>query len=126
MTIDYNLAKQLKDAGFPSEYKNYECKECGKPCEDSEVGTPCSCGWNGKVPIDIVFRAPTLEELIEACGETYKGYEFMLSYSIDQWFCNYFNDNFKKISNFPNGIGKTPTEAVANLYLELHKSKEKQ
>jgi len=66
--MDYELAKKLKDMGFPSKYKNWECKECGKPYEDSEVGTSCvSCGWNGARKVDVVFRAPTLSELIEAC-----------------------------------------------------------
>ena len=59
--ISYELAKELKDAGFPQ-------KESGTPhtrhvCEKHQYKYPTfSCG-----ECDIVY-APTLSELIEACG----------------------------------------------------------
>ncbi len=68
---------------------------------------------------------PTFSELIEACGEMFKG---MVKYRTE-W--NAFGNRQEKVrpGELPSftgiesldGKGKTPEEAVANLYLALHK-----
>ena len=130
--MDYELAKKLKDMGFPSKYKNWECEECGKPYEDSEVGTSCvSCGWNGPRRVDIVFRAPILSELIEACGdkmvalqrgEVFNGPNYEVKKGGWEAVSRWESYNPPEIDeSFPFGKGKTPEEAVAKLWIELNK-----
>jgi hypothetical protein len=96
--MNYSIAKELQDAGFP---------QGGK-------GT-----W--VTPLDkIVVRAedrvysPTLEELIEACGKSFVG----LTASDDD-----SGDWSAFATGYPVGVieGKSPSEAVARLWLVLHR-----
>lgn len=107
MTSD--LAKQLKDAGFPQEGKGMFCGNVGliKP----EDFTP-----NGVVVMtqeDFLYL-PTLEELIEVMGNNFRNVNQDMA---PVWQANaYLNstgDNFAH--------GSTPTEAVARLWLALNK-----
>ena len=96
--MNYELAKKLKDAGFPD-------KKVGEIVEYPE----------GKA-----FGIPNLSELIEALGDVY----FSLSnHSGDQGWCATLNDHFCSPMDIQkyHGHGKTPEEAVANLWLELNK-----
>lgn len=99
--IEYNLAKQLKDAGFPQ----HNLGEVYHP--DGCTNEACH---------------PTLSELIEACG---KDFGVLGRNNSDRkigntdpshyWCADFlmkFTDNF---------TGSTPEEAVAKLWLELHK-----
>ena len=91
--IDYNLAKQLKEKGFP----NWHIDSC--ECER------CSC-----------YYIPTLDELIEACGLRFGE----LQRDIDDigeviWYAA--ERSYKGVY----GKGKTPEEAVAKLWIELNK-----
>jgi hypothetical protein len=96
--ITYELAKQLKDAGFPQHEDHMVCEvhDCfyGIPHE----GHPC---------------APSLEELIEACGDSL--------HSIEHWV-----EEGEGWTAFPMSSmqkcaeGATPTEAVARLWLALN------
>jgi len=98
--MNYELAKQLKDAGFPLEY-GITVGSDGKQKE-----------WRNE---NIV--KPTLEELIEACGD---GLQSLIN--------NRFSDgggwvaytNAKDSTGERMDIyGKTPSEAVAKLWLAL-------
>lgn len=63
--MDYNLAKQLKDAGFPQEMKKgtYLCKTIGINIDSfAEFDNTLS-------------YSPTLSELIEACGDNFDALE---------------------------------------------------
>lgn len=98
--MDYELAEQLKDAGFPQgidEYSQYVESD----------GSIC-CYWNR---IETGAYIPTLEELIEACGDDfgslYQGGEL-------GWVAD------KHIHECEQE-GKTTIEAVARLYLALNK-----
>lgn len=91
--IPYELAKKLKDAGFPQEMKDGSMLDDGLNNE----------GYGPETAYD-----PTLSELIEACGESF----VMLGHRGSGWFS-------ESISNIGNGT--TPEEAVANLWLELNK-----
>lgn len=86
--MDYNLAKQLKDTGFPQMDGRYLN--------------------NGEVYV------PTLEELIEACGD---GFQTLERYKgvPDRW-----QANTLKQKSF---LGATPVEAVAKLWLALNPKK---
>ncbi len=102
--MDYELAKELKDAGFPQ-----------KEMFDTE-------DFNGQWLGEDEIYAPSLSELIEACGE------IVLWKYDDTWFAGhggerglscgetYFDDYPKFLKT-----GKAPEEAVSKLWLELNK-----
>jgi len=103
--MSYALAKELKDAGFPQKYvrgqmkydPNVEADEDGILPEETEE----------------VFH-PTLSELIEACGD---GFVLLVRHKTDEW---YARSKAQGWDDFESD-GKTPEEAVANLYLALNK-----
>jgi hypothetical protein len=116
--MKYESAKQLKDAGFPQESRNYEaygtkgelvkyCLECGD--------------WNDVFACSI----PLLSELIEACVKNMPPVArpfFTLSWSKSRWHAlvpTIFTDH--DLGEVFNGIGDSPEEAVANLWLALNK-----
>lgn len=110
--MTYELAKQLKDAGFPQTYLNGWDSECKKE-HTLGMATGC-CG---------VF-IPSLSELIEACG----GGDFDLRSSYIRlqryWIATLLtNDTASSGGKIFQGKseGSTPEEAVAKLWLELNK-----
>lgn len=101
--MTYELAKQLKDAGFPQ---------------------------NG-TPLNMVNYAD-LSELIEACGDDFRNLEkhdeeeinMAAILDIDSRWTAYGTEkerNDKRLALIPNYFGSTPEEAVANLWLALNK-----
>lgn len=105
--MTYELAKKLKDAGFHHEW----CAE--------HVLQDCDGKHGGY---------PTLEELIEACVPKNQDYhrDFGLWFSKHNeplgkrvWRTRYFNGGNSKEYIC---TGSNPEEAVANLWLELHKN----
>lgn len=80
--MNYELLKQLKDAGHPFVFEQGDG-----------------------------IHLPTLEELIEACGDKF----FALKHHIG-WIAVGWDGPHLSIT----GVGKTPEEAVANLYLALN------
>jgi hypothetical protein len=92
--MTYELAKQLKAAGFPY----------------AETWTE----WKGEEFVRDGYSVPFLHELIEACGDGY----FNLEHNQSGWWAG--------MGLMDKGhSGKTPEEAVANLYLALHANKSK-
>ena len=93
--ISYELAKQLKDAGFPDS-ENWGFRE-----------------GNGQQ----AWYEPTLSELISAC----RCIQFVLREEKDRsWLAsNYWNSENNLFGLV--GVGSTPEIAVANLYLALKK-----
>lgn len=105
--ITYELAKQLKDAGFPKKIEEYTiCDKCNYPCP----------------PISN-HGYPTLSELIEECRKSKDNIDFCLrDFSTgdnSEWICgNYMPYEHDWIEY---STGSTPEEAVAKLWLELNK-----
>lgn len=103
--ISYELAKQLKNAGFPQ----HEGTLMRHPSNHSG-----KCIFH--VATGELTCVPTLSELIEACGEKLYVMTRALYHengSIDVtngWACNGMTS-----------FGSTPEEAVAKLWLELNK-----
>ena len=95
--MDYELAKQLKDAGFPVKETLYY---------DEVQIIPDNA--NGKVILRNLI-VPTLEELIEACGNDFH----YLTYDIT------WRAFAKGDKDGQRGHYKSPTEAVAKLWLSL-------
>lgn len=109
--MDYQLAKELKEAGFPQKFK------CGSwyYSHDGEV-----MGYITRVlgNMDDVHEddgdivKPTLSELIDACGDEF----IALSKLGDLWWCATDGSPVRMM-----GIkGQTPEEAVARLWLALN------
>lgn len=149
--MTYELAKQLKDAGFPQNVDSMVYGEDGvdfrfliyrgigwhRTYDSSIVETveelrekPVK-DWYGKGRASIYFSktyleseegkeltvyVPTISELIEACGDRFNNLYLMNvgTHGEDKWYCC-----DRKLSN--HCFGKTPEEAVANLWLALNK-----
>ena len=103
----YKLAKELKDAGF-KQYGDNIVSSNGEPETLYESRTEDG--------VENYCYIPTLEELIEACG----GKFWRLQNEESYWIASGIIRNTETGGEFNNIEGKTPTEAVANLWLELH------
>lgn len=108
--MDYELAKKLKDAGFPQKTMRITDEVvgvCAHGLYGAEYRESCDCTKE-----DIV-HFPTLSELIKECGKNFGS----LTQTVEG-FCA-----LKQI--LPHGYSAresfvTPEEACANLYLQCH------
>lgn len=96
------LAGELKKAGFPQHEKGYHHPGCGTAY------------------FQIKLCIPSLLELIEACGDKYYG---LIRKGATVWVADGGDYRAGLYGNEFCIIGKTPEEAVAKLYLALHKIK---
>ena len=116
--LSYELAKKLKDAGFPQENRKFYYEFC--PDEDNELVISDNAWhdtWTQEWG-DLHFlketkecACPTLSELIEVCGKKFSCLEKRTREDI--WEAEYVG--------MVRGYGDTPEEAVTNLWLELNK-----
>lgn len=104
--MNYELAKKLKEAGFPQRSKQFPIPSDTREYDDGTIEFPTGT----PEPVHL----PTLSELIEACGEGF--YSLIRSPREGLW-CAY--QVFERLT----GLYKTPEEAVANLWLALNKEK---
>jgi hypothetical protein len=98
--MNYELAKKLKEAGFANilgriPFRSYE--------------------HNGEMHF-YDDSLPTLEELIEACGENFKQLNFHMNSKRGhkRWTAKVRTNTIPRYANYD---GSTPLEAVANLWL---------
>ncbi len=116
--IGYELSKKLKNAGFPQNINT-----CGFVYREDERGDlidlwPASKQCFSGQP-DRYVLCPTLEELIAECEIEVRGESLYNLSRINEvegvmWYTNWHED-------FPSDSkGKTPEEAVANLWLKLN------
>lgn len=104
--MNYEIAKKLKEAGFPLVAASVEDGNDSKRKNQIFYYGKDDYGRDGS------WLYPTLEELIEACGKT--GFT-LRDAGKDVWEAN----GGDSIEYFK---GSTPDIAVANLYLALHPS----
>lgn len=125
--MNYELAYQLKEAGFPQErsgyiflhvkarsYRNLSTKNewVHRPAETKKIY--CAGRPSRAHPHNEWEYAPILSELIEACGDDFGGVIRDMFSGIWKWFAY----------EYPAGekiFGATPEEAVARLWLALNK-----
>lgn len=105
--MNYELAKKLKDAGFPLSAASMEDTNDSKRKSQIFPHGKDSVGREG------IWLYPTLSELIEACGSRFGG----LIQAIAGKYWRAFDGEIQTI----DGNGSTPEEAVARLYLQLNK-----
>lgn len=99
--MNYELAKQLREAGFPQPKRFEDC-----------VGEKA---WGSFGKEDFVY-APSLSELIEACGDKF----WRLQRESGGWIVSYIVSEDESGGEFSWIKGKTPNEAVARAWLELN------
>jgi hypothetical protein len=97
--MNYELAKELKDAGF---------SQCGK---GEFIGVS-----GGLIDHSGDVYVPTLEEIIEACGHGIWNLT-KTNEAVTYWHAS----NGLRDRECKYGYGTTPEEAVANLWLALSK-----
>lgn len=123
--MNYELAKELKDAGFPQIGDGYALVTAKGEGEIMHSIPWCQYVMRPVGDSYEVFYAPILSELIDGCGPVQKDgekrYEFLLSFSVESWFAGYYDEHFVYHPTIENGEGKTPEEAVARLWLALNK-----
>lgn len=120
--MNYDLVKQLKDAGFPQE------QIFGRQVFDvfGKLGIlPLSFRVNDSTLEDDFICIPTLMELIEACGIRFRGLEYHPGDTVSgewlswgTWYKTLSPDEEAIRYNFYAG---TAEEAVANLWLVISK-----
>ena len=121
MKMNYKLAKQLKDAGFPQFGNGFALIPDnipvgdGTPEEIEEDGTMTVIDWqnyiyNTSLHSEEMMYQPTLSELIEACGKLHGLFRDRERNCWVAWTRNPEIDC----------DGKTPEEAVAKLWLKLN------
>lgn len=128
--MTYELAKQLKDAGFPQKENTV------KPVTSRESWAAIEKAFKEGRAITVStydLYIPTLFELIEACEPIKADSFFLDTQSISGWRCGYSYVGY--FSGWPShprdkdgvvnideiGHGSTPEEAVAHLWLALNK-----
>lgn len=124
--MHYELAKQLKDAGFSQElvlgtglYYD-DGKQLDIVCQGSGPECDCSTPGNEGYGIGEWVRCPTLSELIAACGDKF-GSLWRAESDIEVVFGAKAEWNYQNDEATTRGVfGKTPEEAVANLWLALN------
>ena len=101
--MNYELAKELKDAGFPQKhpYWDSEVEFCPDCIEDADTGDASHC--------------PSLSKLIEACGQDFRD---LTLHSDGRWISK---GGKKAFGKWRLVNGRTPEEAVARLWLALQK-----
>lgn len=112
--MNYELAKQLKDAGFL-------LKICGLESYHGMMGV---CYDPRKIFVfdNERYHEPTLSELIEACVDSFKCLELVNTREDYKWEASadyYCCDEHGNGRHFRGG--STPEEAVANLFIALNK-----
>jgi hypothetical protein len=108
--MTYELAKELKDAGFPQK------GDWGyRPLKHE--GTATMVNYHRDVPLEHDVYIPTLSELIEACGHRFFSLQRETS---STWWA--FEEDFSKgdRTDAQAQCAPTPEEAVAKLWLALH------
>ncbi len=132
--LSYDLAKKLKEAGFPQGYYESEKNEYyfreGKLIIQGGIHLR-KIGYSELFKQVIEYEkeltlVPTLSELIDACGDDFLGVNRTQGCAVEEfnkweaiekvWCCNEHGESRKY------GYGANPEESVANLWLELHKN----
>ncbi len=115
--MNYELARKLKDAGFPQEGNGVLRNENG-------LAPPLFGGFPLEGEYGTFIYCPTPEELIEACGD--RDLTFIRRRDYKDWLAHAWilSDNFDKALKGEGELiraeGKTHPEAVANLWLKLN------
>lgn len=125
--MNYELAKKLKDAGFEQK-DGFSFGIHLNPFSGKEESIEKCDSKNTTIDYDSWVYIPTLEELIEACGEDFDSLDYypknktehkwVAFSSIDEKTCEKCGS---PLGNYKQAPGKNSSEAVAKLWLKLNK-----
>lgn len=132
MALSYEKAKELKDNGFSQDNIGERwyadgCENCICNNPESQIKYPEIRGIAIEALGKYIIKIPTLEELIEACGEEFEKLELCSCMPSPHDHACVWDARPKngRIDGEPadkwDGRGDTPSEAVANLWLALNK-----
>ena len=140
MSLSYELCKQLRDAGFPQTtnlafVKSPHARDDFRTVQSIAVNEDNDGRANLLSAGYEVVSLPSLEELIDACGEECL---VVKQYLMGDWCASNeyephpFHEQCSECDNtkiaeprdWKRCEGKTPIEAVAKLYLQLNKKKD--
>lgn len=118
--LDYELCKKLKDCGFPQDHVVL-MKSCphyavsNKKYPKGDYTRSCGC----------FLVRPTLSELIEACPKNYKKEDYFDGDFTLKWWGDDmgWHVGYEQSDGWYEGAegeGKTPEEAVADLFIKIH------
>lgn len=115
--ISYELAKELRDAGFKQPDKDCGGKSLSAyNAKGTDMVYDNCCGeWHD----DIDAYIPSLSELIDACGDEFHCLVLTCGGGIDSNKMFWSAGKDKTVMDWNNG--STPEEAVARLWLALNK-----
>ena len=130
MTLSYEQCKNLKEKGFEQKgsigtkfYHFISHPRMGIPPQNAittQITDTTAFDWN-----EDYFKIPTLEELIEACGDKFQLLERVCVHKIQQqeWQAIAVKEITPKKREdeeiIGKGYGDTPIEAVYNLFISL-------
>lgn len=114
MYMNYELAKKLKNAGFP---QGTTSSDILYTYLDSK-GNPCSSFIEGSAYV------PTLSELIEACGDEFDYVRNCATRGNTLNWIALSKEKEGEVDSARKAVGDTPEEAVANLWLVLNEKKD--
>ncbi len=115
--INYKLAKKLKDVGFPQKnpliklLTNAKSRYSEMRLKRLWYGIDGFYRYSDEAEFEDWIIIPTLEELIEACGDNISSLQKTLG--ADKWYANSFGRVEEPCE------GKTLLEAVAKLWIKL-------
>ena len=109
--LNFELAKKLKDAGFPQERGHYYFYNDGT--SEPHVYPICMGQEMTSKGAVRLCKCPTLEELIEACGN-----RFEVLARFEKWTAFEDGNVYRRKLRIE---GDTPSEAAANLWLAFNK-----
>lgn len=118
--IKYDTAVKLKEVGISQRGEGWLYLPGSElpysPDEINALSVKSDKSWEEVAAMG--YYAPTLEEFIEACGDSFR----YLDRTKNEWYAHgASNPEGDAIVVDIHTRGTSPTEAVANLYLELHK-----
>jgi len=128
--MKFELAKELKEAGYPQaaiNFGDFYCGLCEQEGKQDEMSSPtCDCHEKERKRLSLAdnttwgeylakweraqITVPTLSELIAACGDD--GPFILMTGTDPQW---------KATDLIKTELGDTPEEAVARLWIALQK-----
>lgn len=121
--MNYELCKELKEAGFPQKYPTGGHNAKGQRYwmhdqSDNDYTEILHDGYlSNALDNSQLTLIPLLSELIEACGEQFSSLGSPKYMDTDVWVAGYIPRDGVLI----RGTGHTPKEAVARLWLALNK-----
>jgi hypothetical protein len=118
--MQYELANELKAAGFPQKSPAEGTKVDLKAIRTVGIYIGPEKDRDDPAYAEEIVYIPTLSELTEACGDRFITLEHPTSGdpAARQWYAIAKGDQ----TPWPHGIGTTPEEAVARLWLALNSS----